>query len=86
VCHAQMKQTFEHIRNNLSNDTAILIYANVDQPSMIRMLITKENISGSERSGHIFVKDMMAQYGSDIAATLANDEQKSKTFAALITY
>jgi len=76
----------DRIRRNLPEDTAILIYSNVEQTSIIQLLLTRENISGTERSKAHFVRETMARYETDILTTLPGNENTQDEFSVIVEF
>jgi len=51
--------SLQSIQKNLPQDTAVLVFANSDQPKIIQALITKKEVKVSERTAKAFVQDLI---------------------------
>jgi CHAT domain-containing protein len=93
--------SLEQVQQQIPEDTAICIYANVGWGEIVRLIITKENIIASELSLSPFVQEIMNRYGSEIETipaklpgtkrvseqgTLVDEDEIKKKFTQIIAY
>ncbi|MCP4399865.1 MAG: CHAT domain-containing protein [bacterium] len=68
-----------HIRETLSENMAILIYANIDLPDIVELLITKEQLLIVELSKNSFVQEAIDLYQQEIEKTVTDDGKKKRS-------
>ncbi len=62
----------EQIQKTLDEDTAIIVYANVNRENIIQFAITREEFTGKEVSRKSFVQSSIDKYHSSISTLLIN--------------
>ena len=82
-------QEVEQIRETLGEDTAIIVYANVNREDIIQFAITGEEFTGMEVSRKSFVQSSIDKYHTPIKALLINQHNLSENkndFDNIINY
>jgi len=82
-------QEVEQIRETLGEDTAIIVYANVNREDIIQFAITGEEFTGREVSRKSFVQSSIDKYHTPIKALLINQHNLSENkndFDNIINY
>ena len=82
-------QEVEQIRETLGEDTAIIVYANVNREDIIQFAITGEEFTGREVSRKSFVQLSIDKYHTPIKALLINQHNLSENkndFDNIINY
>jgi len=82
-------QEVEQIRETLDDDTAIIVYANVNREDIIQFAITGEEFTGREVSRKSFVQSSIDKYHTPIKALLINQHNLSENkndFDNIINY
>ena len=82
-------QEVEQIRETLGEDTAIIVYANVNMEDIIQFAITGEEFTGREVSRKSFVQSSIDKYHTPIKALLINQHNLSENkndFDNIINY
>jgi tetratricopeptide (TPR) repeat protein len=82
-------QEVEQIRETLDEDTAIIVYANVNMEDIIQFVITGEEFAGKEVSRKSFVQSSIDKYHSPISTLLINQNSLSENkndFDNIINY
>ena len=82
-------QEVEQIRETLGEDTAIIVYANVNREDIIQFAITREEFTGREVSRKSFVQSSIDKYHTPIKALLINQHNLSENkndFDNIINY
>ena len=82
-------QEVEQIRETLDDDTAIIVYANVNREDIIQFAITGEEFTGREVSRKSFVQSSIDKYHTPIKALLTNQQNLSENkndFDNIINY
>ncbi|MHC4268764.1 MAG: CHAT domain-containing protein [Planctomycetota bacterium] len=67
-----MLQELDKIQKTLDDDTAIIIYANVDLENIVQIAITRKEVTGKEVSRKSFVQSSIDKYGTQINTLLIN--------------
>ena len=82
-------QEIEQIRETLGEDTAIIVYANVNSEDIIQFTITGEELTGREVSRRSFVQSSMDKFRAPIKTLLINQNSLSENrndFDNIINY
>jgi CHAT domain-containing protein/tetratricopeptide (TPR) repeat protein len=64
--------SIQHIQNTIPQDTAVLIYANIDLPDVIGLLITKEHVMAVELPKSEFIREVMDFHQQEIEKALTD--------------
>ncbi len=82
-------QEVKQIRETLGEDTAIIVYANVNREDIIQFAITGEELTGREVSRKSFVRSSMDKFRAPIKTLLINQNSLSENkndFDNIINY
>ena len=82
-------QEVEEIQETLDEDTAIIVYANVNLENIVQIAITRKGITGKEISRKNFVQSSIDKYDTQIKSLLINQRSLSKNkndFNNIINY
>ena len=82
-------QEVNQIQETLDEDTAIIVYANVNRENIIQFAITREEFTGREVSRKSFVQSSMDKYHIPISTLLINQHNLSENnndFDNIINY
>ncbi len=82
-------QEIKQIRETLGEDTAIIVYANVNSEDIIQFTITREELTGREVSRKSFVQSSMDKFRAPIKTLLINQNSLSENkndFDNIINY
>ncbi|MGR3302605.1 MAG: CHAT domain-containing protein [Candidatus Scalindua sp.] len=71
-------QEIKQIRETLGEDTAIIVYANVNSEDIIQFTITREELTGREVSRKSFVQSSMDKFRAPIKTLLINQNSLSE--------
>jgi CHAT domain-containing protein len=82
-------QEIQQIRESLGEDTAIIVYANVNSEDIIQFTVTGEELTGREVSRKSFVQSSMDKFRAPIKTLLTNQNSLSENrndFDNIINY
>ena len=83
------QEEVEQIQQTLDEDTAIIVYANVNREDIIQFVITREEFTGKEVSRKSFVQSSIDKYHTPIKTLLINQRSLSENknnFDNIINY
>ena len=82
-------QEVEEIQETLDDDTAVIVYANVNLEKIVQIAITNNGITGKEVSRKSFVQSSISKYDTQIQTLLINQRNLSESkddFSNIINY
>ena len=82
-------QDVEKIQETLDDDTAVIVYANVNLEKIVQITVTNNGISGKEVSRKSFVRSSIDKYNTQIQTLLINQRNLSGNkddFSNIINY